>query len=340
MSKSDEEREIKRLIGLLNDRTWRKREEAVEALVQIGEPAVSYLLSVLENRDGNCADAARVLGRTGDPRAIEPLIDALYTKNVHLSQEAAEALGRIGDSRAVQPLIDVLRHEWDDTETITVWQKAAAALAALGEPAVPPLLKAAKDEDENVRRGAIEALGQLHDARGVDSLIAALQDKDSLIRASSADALARIGDPRAIEPLIALLDDDDSHVRSHAFFALAELGGSSVLTSLASGLNDPDPQVRRTVLHSLGKLQDPRIHDLLLEALKDVDAQVRSAAILTLSRVGDERALPALTWIKQNDTSYAGANKVKDHAAYAIQNIQRRLQNDGLKKEKKLDLGK
>ena len=322
MSKADEEREIEPLISLLNDRTWRKREEAVEALVRIGEPAVMYLLRVVENRNGNRAAAARALGRIGDQRAVEALIDVLYTKNVHLSQEAAEALGCIRDARAVQPLIDLFRHDWDDTETVTAWQKAATALAAIGEPAIQPLLIALKEEDENVRSGAIDALAQLHDARAADSLIAALQDKSSIIRASSADALAKIGDTRAIEPVMALLKDDDWYVRSNTLYALAKLGGSSIFTSLTIGLNDPDPKVRSAALHSLGELQDARIHDPLLEGLKDADAQVRDAAALSLSKVGDERALPALIWVQQNDIGYAGANKVKDLATYAIQNIE------------------
>ncbi len=64
----------------------------------------------------------------------------------------------------------MFRHDWDDTETITAWQEAAAALAAIGEPAIQALLIALKDEDDNVRQGAAEALGQLRDPRAVDPL--------------------------------------------------------------------------------------------------------------------------------------------------------------------------
>jgi HEAT repeat protein len=61
--------------------------------------------------------------------------------------------------------------------------------------------------------------------------------------------------------------------------------------------------------------------------LKDPDGRVRSAAVLTLGKTGDERALPSLVWVQQNDPGYSGANKIKDHATYAIQRIQERHQN-------------
>jgi HEAT repeat protein len=46
------------------------------------------------------------LGKIGDARAVEPLIQALEHEG--LFWHAAEALGEIGDTRAVEPLIKVL----------------------------------------------------------------------------------------------------------------------------------------------------------------------------------------------------------------------------------------
>jgi HEAT repeat protein len=111
--------------------------------------------------------------------------------------------------------------------------------------------------------------------------------------------------------------------------ALGTLGqgdSASVFAPIVSALKDLDPIVRRMAVTALGKLSDTRIHDLLLELLKNPDGDVRSAAVLTLAQVGDERALPALTWIQQNDTGSSGANKIKDHATYALQHIQERQQ--------------
>jgi HEAT repeat protein len=51
--------------------------------------------------------AAEALGKMGDPRAVEPLIDALST-DMWLQFPAAIALGDIGDSGAVDQMISLL----------------------------------------------------------------------------------------------------------------------------------------------------------------------------------------------------------------------------------------
>ncbi len=58
------------------------------------------------------SDAAWVLGRIGDPRAVEPLIAAARGIKDHGSSSwiaAVNALGRIGDERAVEALIGMLK---------------------------------------------------------------------------------------------------------------------------------------------------------------------------------------------------------------------------------------
>ena len=54
-----------------------------------------------------------------------------------------------------------------------------------------------KEEDENVRVDAIEALGMIGDARGVEPLIQALKDKDDDVRRRAAGALGTIGGTRS-----------------------------------------------------------------------------------------------------------------------------------------------
>jgi HEAT repeat protein len=51
---------------------------AVEALAEIGPPAVEPLIAALEDSGSRMrADAAEALGKLGDPRAVEPLRGAL-----------------------------------------------------------------------------------------------------------------------------------------------------------------------------------------------------------------------------------------------------------------------
>jgi HEAT repeat protein len=55
--------------------------------------------------------AAEMLGRMGDPDAVEPLIDTLWDDDPRVRLKAAWALGQIGDPRAINPLRRLYRME-------------------------------------------------------------------------------------------------------------------------------------------------------------------------------------------------------------------------------------
>ena len=55
---------------------------------------------------------AEMLAKIGEP-AVEPLIEALASTDRGVRHSAAYALGKIGDVRAVQPLIELMKTETD-----------------------------------------------------------------------------------------------------------------------------------------------------------------------------------------------------------------------------------
>ena len=80
------------------------------------EPAVDDIEEWLEKLKDQDEDwrvrclAAEALGTLGDPRAIEPLIEALTDEYWDVGSSAAEALWKLGES-AVEPLIGALKKE-------------------------------------------------------------------------------------------------------------------------------------------------------------------------------------------------------------------------------------
>jgi HEAT repeat protein len=56
------------------------------------------------------ADAAKALGEIGDPKAVDPLIDALGDKDSNVRYAAAMALGKINDEGAVEELTRVAQN--------------------------------------------------------------------------------------------------------------------------------------------------------------------------------------------------------------------------------------
>src|SRR5215471_9302105 len=81
------------------------------------------------------------------------------------------------------------------------------------------------DQDLQVRRDAVNALGALKDASAVPDLITALKDKDDQVRARAAESLWSIGAKakEAIPALTFALKDKKTDVRLSAAGALGEM---------------------------------------------------------------------------------------------------------------------
>ena len=71
---------------------------------------VKGLIKALRDKDSDVREeAAEALGEIGDKRAVEPLIQALKDEDLKVRVKAAIALSRIGDERAIKPLNECLR---------------------------------------------------------------------------------------------------------------------------------------------------------------------------------------------------------------------------------------
>ena len=85
------------------------KDDAINALVDLGEPALSRLITALRDKDDNVrTSAVLALGRMKNGDAIAPLIGMLEDRDWFTRLTAAAALESIGDERgreAIKPLL-------------------------------------------------------------------------------------------------------------------------------------------------------------------------------------------------------------------------------------------
>lgn len=107
LGKIKDERVLDPLISQLRNDEF--MDDATEALVELGQPAVEGLVAALKEKDETARKQAVIaLGRIKDPGAIDPLIEMLKDKDWFVRLTAAAALEKIGDSRgheAIKPLL-------------------------------------------------------------------------------------------------------------------------------------------------------------------------------------------------------------------------------------------
>jgi len=223
------------------------------------------------------------------------LIAMLQMQDASMREHAAEALGRLGDRRAVEPLMDAVLHDRD----ASVREHAATALGMLGDARASEVLARAAqaDPDARVREHAATAASRPGDPAAVQSLIdAVLNGENPAVREHAATALGELGDPAARDPLIAAtLEDANARVREHAAVALGRVGGERACDVLLGVMHGGDvEEVRAHAAYALGLTGDARALEPLLAALQDASARMRANAAQGLGELGDSAALEAL----------------------------------------------
>lgn len=239
----------------------------------------------------------------------------------HVNRKAAiEALKAKGDE-VIDPLIQAMS-EGEDTR-----EGAIHILTSIGEPAVPKLITALETQDNNIRYGAIIALGKLGptainaveplmkifgQSKGLDERIAimyALVDiapasnevlglmQSSLLVGSLRNyglrALGKMGSnaANAVPRIITYLEDKDAQTRFEAIECLEKIGPSQdAVKGIAKRLKDEEARVRSRAaiaLANFGKSAAPATK-ALIAALKDSETDVRKNAVKALGNMAPE----------------------------------------------------
>ncbi len=242
--------------------------------------------------------------------------DATKFKNdVDARSGAAEALGKIGDVRAVQPLIDTLK-----TDTPTVQRVAIGAIALIAAPSgEAALMQAIKDKnaDAEARLQAASGLGKIASPAAVETLVTSLNDPDLKMRSAAVAALAHAGrptlngptQPQALQALIAALSNSSDNIRTGAANALTRVAAPEADTALIAALKNEnnDSDLRGAAATALGFPHNRAAVPSLIGALSDKDGDVRDVAQSALVQIGTEAtdALIAAMQAGNTDAFYA-----------------------------------
>lgn len=183
-----------------------------------------------------------------EKQGLSELVKTLHEHtDPQVRQYAAYLLGKAKNPRAIQPLIEALA-DFDKS----VREQATLALSAIGKAAIEPLAEAMKEPQWETRYRAAEALGKIADEKAVQPLIQGLKDNRDHVRYMAAKGLQELGDSDAIEPLIVLLKDENVYVRLMAVHALGVLGGKKVKAALNEALeSEQDEKVKSAMTAAL-----------------------------------------------------------------------------------------
>jgi len=276
-----------------------------------GVPDLGYFVRALADPHADPAvrlKAAETLGKLGDLRGVQPLINALADPDAEIRWRAVLSLGMLADQRAFGALVVAL-----DDPVFEVKRRAAESIAVLRPSgAVRPLCELASSPDPGTRSLAIETLGKFECDESVRTLLSALEDADPDVKSAALSSLLTLIDYWASRMAV-FLKDENPIIRRNAIGALKTLRGEEMAVSrLVPLLRSGSSSIRREVLfalersgwqpqlpeeHTAALIADRRWDEVaalgrettgpLIDALFDTDKEIQEGAIATLEMIGD-----------------------------------------------------
>ncbi len=300
---------------LASDELLKSKDKSIRTLVAmaLSEAAtadvVDPLIKLLEDEDTEVVRAAAAgLGRTGDPRAAQPLFDLLARKPA-LRQSVLDAISRSTSAPGVAKLVN-------QAQAVDLKRSLLTMLAAMHDPRVADTFAAfVTHEDADIRQASALALAQLGDARAVEALLKQAEAEDRTTALDALDALALVAQPEVGEVLTPLINDNPGR-KASLLKAIGKSGAQSAGPVIMKELESDDVEAAS---FALGDLKYEPAYSKILAKLKkpkDVDfskpsipteeiVRDREIAIRALGRYGKPDAIPALSTIIEDGADSA-----------------------------------
>lgn len=297
-------------------------EEDWAGAAAIGDEALQLIMEYVTN-EGRPQEvrtaAVATLGVIGNPACVEAVAQVAGGGSLETACVANLVLGGMGSAAARRMMREIRTEGLTDDQYIG----AAQCLGNIGEPAVEPLLEAAR---ELLRKGQEAGSYEILGLRGACFALAATGDRRALtqlrkvyetfplqqdlffllryqqdlrrtydtfpFQLDMALLLSVHADPP--DSLIICLNHSDPGVRMASAMALGHRKEPSAVVGLTNLLGDQHPPLRMYAAVALGKIGGPAAAQALLERLERVSRDERVYILMALSECREPSAIPRL----------------------------------------------
>ena len=258
--------------------------------------------------------------RLVDRKNPEPFLAELYLAFADVSwrvrKEATEIFLTI--PRVEQHIEEIIQFLYSE-DNAGLRNTAVEILIRLGHFSVPALIVEINSADHDVRKFALDILGEIPDERSIPAMIKALQDEDSNVRASAAENLGKLGASEAVTPLLEAMSTPDLLFRFTILEALGQIDASVPVDRLLE--YSEDKLLRKALLDCLGRVGDTDAIPFLVQSLSDEMKNVREAAVLALGKISHQARdfLGNVLQIRSDDTVSRAVTDLLNDGGAAVQ---------------------
>ncbi|MFA4987433.1 MAG: HEAT repeat domain-containing protein, partial [Candidatus Brocadiia bacterium] len=264
----------------------------IVALAELDSSALPEIVKVFRASDTEadgpfCRKLVWVMGRIGDPSALDALSEAFNDDDEAVASESLFAIARLGVPGIRRALL--LWEQGGSGNTLRSLTIACLALqfAGIDREYFPSLFRGLAPEQDikeaiaGARKDAAAFIPP--DLRG--GLVAfcktCLTIRDVETRISALAILRYIGSTPDSQDVSSLLEDRDRRIREKAVEALCFLGNELMVANLAQMCADPDAQVRGKAVVGLRCFEASSVAGKILKVIDDSVGTIRAEAVRT-----------------------------------------------------------
>ena len=263
--------------------------EIIEPLVKLLEEETAECRAMAKHGERNweCRKIiVKVLGNMGIKEVIPVIIRAMDEKqyfNRLVKQQSwsilIEILSRLPSVEAIPYLIKSLQND-----PSTLYNQSLYALIKLGGKAIPSLIESYKGNILS-RKRIMEVFCETGDLRAKSVIIEALSDEDEDLRRLAVIALGKIECNERLSLFRESVKDKSPKVRATAIKVLWQTGEHVDPSIFIEALKDQKPTVRQTACEILGELRYMEAKKALSQLLEDNYSEVREEAQKALEKI-------------------------------------------------------
>lgn len=237
------------------------------------------LIKQLSHNDASVRRLAAEGLALADERAIYPLIRALRDDNPGVQDASIQSLISIGGEVTAYMVTPLLRDEIP-----FIRNAAIVILRALGQVSIPCLYGLLNDKDDDIRKFALDLLGEIREGVPFERIIPLLKDQNPNVRASAANALGMIGQRECIPYLIEGIHDEE-WVAFSVIEAIGKIGDEMALDALLGVLSSGSEPLRLAAIDAISRIDTNTAKDTLKEYFKRTKGIEREVAIKSLLKL-------------------------------------------------------
>lgn len=221
------------------------------------------------------------LDRAPGDENLALLSEALGDPSWRVRKTAADVIINYPEQKAA---ISTLLNALYDSDNVGRRTSAIEALVRIGERAIDELILSFQTDDNDVRKFIIDILGEISSRKAIPFLLRAINDADENVRLASVEAIGKVGGQDAYDKLVELVSKSkDMALRFSALHILGRLGKPLPQELIDSLLQER--MFRRAVFEVLGESPVPASVEPLIEGLLDTAKSARQTAIRALANV-------------------------------------------------------